>query len=417
VTSRARRSVPSAGRLPLDEQLAQFQAVLRRNPALTEVLARASRLDLPGWYLVAGCLYQTVWNVVSGQPPAAGILDYALAYFDGSDLSWEAEDAVIQAGRQVFAGLPAPVQIRNQARVHLWYEQKFGTPCPPHESVEAAIDTFEATTACPGRPPSPYRSSPDRRSGTLPRGLLAHLGVVLGQVALHPVDVFVREIRSAARALHDLARGHDPARHGPDLPVDDVGDDQLVAGEVVLVAAVVPDVGVAVLLVRLLLGAGPPADPLLGGGAVPLAVVVGERIVLERGDGHCGRFPSFLSASRAPYPLTRRLHEVPAPMTVVLVRWRRLARFPGPMSVLVALFRFGRGPGGDAAPPPDAPAWLAEPFGEALADGLGDTERVALALGTGLCDAELAPLLRAGQQPGARPRAPPHEEPFRDHEL
>src|SRR6266496_2410930 len=43
-----------------------------------------------------------------------------------------------------------PVQIRNQARVHLWYEQKFGSPCPPHESAEAAIDTFEATTACLG---------------------------------------------------------------------------------------------------------------------------------------------------------------------------------------------------------------------------------------------------------------------------
>ena len=42
------------------------------------------------------------------------------------------------------------MQIRNQARVHLWYEQKFGVPCPPHDSAEAAIDTFEATTACLG---------------------------------------------------------------------------------------------------------------------------------------------------------------------------------------------------------------------------------------------------------------------------
>jgi uncharacterized protein len=105
-------------------------------------------MDLPGWYLVAGCLYQTVWNVVTGQPPEAGILDYDLAYFDGSDLSWEGEDAIIAAGEKVFAGLHAPVQIRNQARVHLWYEQKFGRPCPPHESTEAAIDTYEATNAC-----------------------------------------------------------------------------------------------------------------------------------------------------------------------------------------------------------------------------------------------------------------------------
>jgi uncharacterized protein len=139
-----------AGRLRFDEQIAHFRAALRRNRTLTEVLARTTTMDLPGWYLAAGCLYQTVWNVVTGQPPEAGILDYDLAYFDDSDLSWGAEDAIIQAGHTTFAGLPAPVQIRNQARVHLWYEQKFGVPCPPHESIEAAIDTFEATTACLG---------------------------------------------------------------------------------------------------------------------------------------------------------------------------------------------------------------------------------------------------------------------------
>ena len=34
--------------------------------------------------------------------------------------------------------------------MRLWYEQKFGLPCPPHEYTEAAIDTYEATTACLG---------------------------------------------------------------------------------------------------------------------------------------------------------------------------------------------------------------------------------------------------------------------------
>lgn len=138
------------GQLPVDEQLAHLRTALHENSVLIEVLARAATMDLPGWYLVAGCLYQTVWNVATGQPAQAGILDYDLAYFDDSDLSWEAEDEVIQAGTTVFAGLPAPVQIRNQARVHLWYEQKFGVPCPPHTSTEAAIDTYEATTASLG---------------------------------------------------------------------------------------------------------------------------------------------------------------------------------------------------------------------------------------------------------------------------
>jgi Nucleotidyltransferase len=75
-----------AGQLPVDEQLAHFQAALRQNSAVGEVLARAAAMDLPGWYLVAGCLYQTGWNVVTGQPAQAGILDYDVAYFDDSDL-------------------------------------------------------------------------------------------------------------------------------------------------------------------------------------------------------------------------------------------------------------------------------------------------------------------------------------------
>jgi hypothetical protein len=138
------------GRLPLTEQLTALRSTLSRNEVLTDVLTRAVTLELPGWYLTAGCLFQTVWNVATGRPPADGIKDYDLFYFDDTDLSWEAEDAVIRAGRAVFAGVPGEVEIRNEARVHLWYEEKFGVPCPPYESTEAAIDSFAATTCCLG---------------------------------------------------------------------------------------------------------------------------------------------------------------------------------------------------------------------------------------------------------------------------
>jgi hypothetical protein len=62
-------------RLPLDEQLAALRSALARNEVLLEVLRRAASLKLPGWYLTAGCLFQTVWNVVTDRPPAAGIKD------------------------------------------------------------------------------------------------------------------------------------------------------------------------------------------------------------------------------------------------------------------------------------------------------------------------------------------------------
>ncbi|KAJ5408123.1 DUF925-domain-containing protein [Penicillium cosmopolitanum] len=136
--------------LPINEQLDLFREALGRNRTLAEILRRASAIDLPEWYLASGCLFQTVWNVVTGQDPEAGIADYDLVYFDSSDVSWEAEDTVIQNGHKIFADLPAPVQIRNQARVHLWYKEKLGIVCPQHNSVEAAIATFPTTTACLG---------------------------------------------------------------------------------------------------------------------------------------------------------------------------------------------------------------------------------------------------------------------------
>jgi hypothetical protein len=138
------------GRHPEDRRLAAFQHVLMHNEVLTETLARAATLDLPGWYLTAGCLAQTVWNVLTGRPPAEGIKDYDLFYFDAADLSWGAEDAVIQAGKKLFTDLPTTVEIRNEARVHLWYEQKFGVPCEAYTSTEAAIDAFPTTTCCLG---------------------------------------------------------------------------------------------------------------------------------------------------------------------------------------------------------------------------------------------------------------------------
>jgi hypothetical protein len=137
-------------RLPIDEQLISLRAVLSRNEVLAEVINRAAMLDLPAWYVTAGCLYQTVWNVVTGRPPTSGIKDYDIVYFDDSDLSREAEDAVITVGREMFAGLSIEVDIHNEARVHLWYEEKFGVPCAQYDSSEAGIDSFPATTCCLG---------------------------------------------------------------------------------------------------------------------------------------------------------------------------------------------------------------------------------------------------------------------------
>ncbi|MGW4404557.1 nucleotidyltransferase family protein [Nonomuraea sp. NPDC004702] len=135
-------------RLPLDEQTAAVRAVLETDPVLVRVLGGARTLGLPGWWLAAGSVVQAIWNHVTGRPAGYGVKDYDLIYHDPSDLSWEAEDRAIRAGRELFGDVP--VEIRNEARVHLWYERRFGVPCPPYDSSEAAIDSFPSTTSAIG---------------------------------------------------------------------------------------------------------------------------------------------------------------------------------------------------------------------------------------------------------------------------
>lgn len=137
-------------RLPLQLQLKHLRKVLSTNNNVLQVLARIATLNLPNWYLAGGAVSQTIWNDVSSMPPETGIHDYDVVYYDASDLSYEAEDAVIQKAKPIFADLRVEIEIRNQARVHLWYEKKFGTPCPPHRSVEEGIDSWISTSAMIG---------------------------------------------------------------------------------------------------------------------------------------------------------------------------------------------------------------------------------------------------------------------------
>jgi len=82
----------------------------------------------PDWWLTAGAVFQTVWNVLDERDPRSGIGDHGVFYYDATDLSWEAEDAVIRRAAALFADLDATVEVRNEARVHLWYEEHFGVP-------------------------------------------------------------------------------------------------------------------------------------------------------------------------------------------------------------------------------------------------------------------------------------------------
>jgi hypothetical protein len=120
----------------------RLEAILRASPTLVGVLETLRELDLAQWRLVSGAVYQTVWNDLTGRDPDHGIKDYDVAYFD-PDPSWDAEDMAIRRAAAAFPpGLSEKVEVRNQGRVHVWFEAKFGEPYAPLASADESILRF-----------------------------------------------------------------------------------------------------------------------------------------------------------------------------------------------------------------------------------------------------------------------------------
>lgn len=127
-------------------RLARLAQILRSVPHVMEILHALRDLRLPDAWLVSGGIYQTVWNVQTGRPLLHGIKDFDVIYFDGTDLSYEAEDAVIGNVNAALPNLAQLLEVRNQARVHLWYQERFGRPYRPLDCTMDSLTTYAART-------------------------------------------------------------------------------------------------------------------------------------------------------------------------------------------------------------------------------------------------------------------------------
>ena len=167
-----------------------FIACARTDPMNAALLDRLPALGLRQGHLTAGCLFQAWWNRCSGRPPGEGVKDYDVFYFDDRDLSWEAEDAVIRRVREATADLPAEIEVKNQARVHLWYPARFGHAYPALRSATDGIDRYLVACTCIGI---------DLASGALhaPDGLGdLHRGVLRPNPLMPAPDLFAAKAAS-----------------------------------------------------------------------------------------------------------------------------------------------------------------------------------------------------------------------------
>jgi hypothetical protein len=172
---------------PYDMQ-ARFLGDTATNEVIFAVLSRWHRLSLPQSWLVAGCLFQTIWNIQSGRPPGADIRDYDLFYFDSGDLGAEAEAQAQSHVESALGDLGVKVEVANQARVHTWYMEHFGEPYSALAAVEEGIDRFLVLETCVGIRPGEVYS---------PHGLD---GVYAGTLTPNPLApypaLFARKVES-----------------------------------------------------------------------------------------------------------------------------------------------------------------------------------------------------------------------------
>jgi uncharacterized protein len=169
---------------------AELEAILRRSRPLMEVMETARELDLPDWLIFSGAIYQRVLNARTGRDLDYGIRDYDLGYFD-PDTSWDAEDAVI---RRVAAAFDPPlremVEVRNQARVHVWFEAKFGEAYTPLGSTAEAVGRFVSPLFAVGA----RLERNGRMTFVAPFGLEDLFALRLRPNPLRPVGEFERKV-------------------------------------------------------------------------------------------------------------------------------------------------------------------------------------------------------------------------------
>lgn len=133
----------------ISEQISILEQIILQNEVLREVLIILSQSKLRNYYVAAGCINQTVFNYYHGNELNFGIEDFDIVYFD-NDLSYEKEDGIIRYLTNLLKDIPINLDIKNEARVHLWYGEKYGKDIEPYASVEDAISSWGTSITCIG---------------------------------------------------------------------------------------------------------------------------------------------------------------------------------------------------------------------------------------------------------------------------
>jgi len=130
-------------------QLNTFLDIISNNKLICKICIKSQEMDLKNYYIGTGFITQSTWNYLSDYSLTYGIDDIDIVYFD-EDVSFEKEDKAIKKAGKLFKDYPLKVDLKNQARVHLWYREPFGYEIKPYLSVEEVINTWPTTATAIG---------------------------------------------------------------------------------------------------------------------------------------------------------------------------------------------------------------------------------------------------------------------------
>src|SRR6185436_18011907 len=91
--------------------------IIAQDPVGMKQLRAARTLGLPDWCIAAGFVRNRVWDHLHGIAPPRPPPDIDVLFYDRADLSREREAGY---AARLNALLPAPWEVRNQARMHVW---------------------------------------------------------------------------------------------------------------------------------------------------------------------------------------------------------------------------------------------------------------------------------------------------------
>jgi len=115
--------------------------IIAQDPVGMEQLRAVRTLGLPDWCIAAGFVRNRVWDHLHGISPPRPPADIDVLFHDATDTG-RAREAAYEARLNEL--LPAPWQVRNQARMHVAKE------LPPHRSSADAMRYWLETVTAVG---------------------------------------------------------------------------------------------------------------------------------------------------------------------------------------------------------------------------------------------------------------------------